>query len=66
MGFISAPIGSGKTIWAEFALLRVWSKVEQPRAVCIEPFPEMVAQRVAEWRKKFRQLQGGKEIVALT
>ena len=64
--FIGAPTGSGKTICAEFALLRLWSKAEQPRAVCIEPFPEMVEQRVAEWRKKFGRLQGGKEIVALT
>ncbi|KAI0258389.1 Sec63-domain-containing protein [Gloeopeniophorella convolvens] len=64
--FIGAPTGSGKTICAEFALLRLWSKAEQPRAVCIEPFQEMVDQRVAEWRKKFGQLQGGKEIVALT
>jgi hypothetical protein len=46
--------------------LRLWSKTEQPRAVCIEPFPEIVEPRVAEWRKKFGQLQGGKEIVALT
>jgi pre-mRNA-splicing helicase BRR2 len=64
--FIGAPTGSGKTICAEFALLRLWSKAEQPRAVCIEPFPEMVEQRVTEWKKKFGQLQGGKEIVALT
>lgn len=64
--FIGAPTGSGKTICAEFALLRLWSKAEQPRAVCIEPFPEMVEQRVAEWKRKFGQLQGGKEIVALT
>ncbi|KAH9059761.1 putative RNA helicase [Lactarius vividus] len=64
--FIGAPTGSGKTICAEFALLRLWSKAEQPRAVCIEPFPEMVEQRVTEWRKKFGELQGGKEIVALT
>jgi pre-mRNA-splicing helicase BRR2 len=55
-----------KTICAEFALLRLWSKAEQPRTVCIEPFPEVVEIRVAEWRKKFGQLQGGKEIVTLT
>lgn len=64
--FIGAPTGSGKTICAEFALLRLWSKREQPRAVCIEPYQEMVDQRVAEWRKKFSGLQGGKEIVSLT
>ncbi|KAJ7632741.1 putative RNA helicase [Roridomyces roridus] len=64
--FIGAPTGSGKTICAEFALLRLWSKREQPRAVCIEPYQEMVDQRVAEWRAKFAQVQGGKEIVSLT
>lgn len=64
--FIGAPTGSGKTICAEFALLRLWSKREQPRAVCIMPYQEMVDQRVAEWTKKFGKLQGGKDIVALT
>ncbi|KZT07923.1 putative RNA helicase [Laetiporus sulphureus 93-53] len=64
--FVGAPTGSGKTICAEFALLRLWSKREQQRAVCIEPFQEMVDLRVAEWRNKFSDLQGGKEIVSLT
>ncbi|KAG5219829.1 DEIH-box ATPase [Salix suchowensis] len=64
--FIGAPTGSGKTICAEFALLRLWSKREQPRAICIEPYQEMVDQRVAEWKQKFGKLQGGKEIVSLT
>lgn len=64
--FIGAPTGSGKTICAEFALLRLWSKRDPPRAVCIEPYQEMVDQRVEEWRKKFSGLQGGKEIVSLT
>jgi pre-mRNA-splicing helicase BRR2 len=64
--FSGAPTGSGKTICAEFALLRLWSKREQPRAVCIEPYQEMVDQRVKEWRDKFAQVQGGKEIVSLT
>ncbi|KAG6820013.1 hypothetical protein H0H93_006477 [Arthromyces matolae] len=64
--FIGAPTGSGKTICAEFALLRLWSKREQRRAVCIEPYQEMVDQRVAEWTAKFSKLQGGKEIVSLT
>jgi pre-mRNA-splicing helicase BRR2 len=44
----------------------LWSKREQPGAVCIEPYQEMVDQRVAEWRAKFSKLQGGKEIVSLT
>jgi pre-mRNA-splicing helicase BRR2 len=40
--FIGTPTGSGKTICAEFALLWLWSKWEQPRATCIEPYQEMV------------------------
>ena len=36
------------------------------RVVCIEPYQEMVEQRVAEWRRKFSNLQAGKEIVSLT
>ena len=64
--FIGAPTGSGKTICAEFALLRLWSKKEPLRAVCIEPYQEMVELRVNEWRTKFGKLQGGKEIVSLT
>ncbi|KAG1769906.1 glycosyl hydrolase family 3 N terminal domain-containing protein [Suillus placidus] len=64
--FIGAPTGSGKTICAEFVLLCLWSKREQPRAVCIEPYQEMVDQRVVEWHRKFSGLQGSKEIVGLT
>ncbi|KAJ3514868.1 hypothetical protein NLJ89_g2119 [Agrocybe chaxingu] len=64
--FIGAPTGSGKTICAEFALLRLWSKREPPRAVCIEPYQDMVDLRVKEWKAKFSNLQGGKEIVGLT
>jgi len=64
--FIGAPTGSGKTVCAEFALLRLWSKREQPRAVCILPFQEMVDMRVEEWRRKFGNVQGGKEVLALT
>lgn len=64
--FIGAPTGSGKTICAEFALLRLWSKRTSSRAVCIEPYQEMVDMRVKEWKEKFGSVQGGKEIVALT
>ncbi|GAA5995998.1 hypothetical protein JCM5350_007013 [Sporobolomyces pararoseus] len=64
--YVGAPTGSGKTICAEFALLRLWSQREPARAVCIEPFQEVVDARVAEWKAKFGGIQGGKEIVALT
>lgn len=64
--FVGAPTGSGKTIAAEFALLRLWSQENAPRAVCIEPFQDVVDARVVEWTAKFGDLKGGKEIVALT
>lgn len=64
--FVGAPTGSGKTICAEFALLRLWSQPEPKRAVCIEPFQDVVDARVAEWKAKFGKVQGGKEVVALT
>ncbi|KAF8808479.1 Sec63-domain-containing protein [Phlegmacium glaucopus] len=67
---LPAPTGSGKTICAEFALLRLWSKLESTRtvtrAVCLELYQEMVDLRVKEWKTKFQGLQGGKEIVNLT
>ncbi|KDN49983.1 hypothetical protein RSAG8_01319, partial [Rhizoctonia solani AG-8 WAC10335] len=63
---IGAPTGSGKTICAEFALMRLWQKPDAGRAVCIEPYADMVEQRVTEWRAKFGNVQGGKEIVSLT
>ena len=53
-------------ICVEFALLQLWSKPEQLRAVCIEPYQKMVDLRVKEWVFKFRKLQGGKGIVSLT
>ncbi|KAH0834659.1 putative RNA helicase [Lanmaoa asiatica] len=64
--FVGAPTGSGKTICAEFALLKLWNKKDNSRAVCVEPYQEMVNQRVMEWRRRFSGVQGGKEIVSLT
>lgn len=64
--FVGAPSGSGKTIAAEFALMRLWSQPQLARAVCVVPYPEMVPVRVAEWSAKFGAIQGGKTVVGLT
>ncbi|KAJ9115096.1 hypothetical protein QFC22_005424 [Naganishia vaughanmartiniae] len=64
--FVGAPTGSGKTVCGEFALMRLWSKADAARAVCIEPYQEMVDLRVTEWKERFGEVQGGKEILALT
>ncbi|KAF3902167.1 hypothetical protein ABW21_db0206227 [Orbilia brochopaga] len=62
--FVGAPTGSGKTVCAEFALLRHWSKRESGRAVYIAPFQELVDQRLKDWHKRLSHL--GKTIVKLT
>lgn len=64
--FVGAPTGSGKTVCAEFALLRLWSKQEHGRAVYIAPFQEQVDIRLQDWQKRLGRLRGGKDIVKLT
>ncbi|TFB04253.1 Pre-mRNA-splicing factor brr2 [Trichoderma ghanense] len=64
--FIGAPTGSGKTVCAEFALLRHWSQGAAGRAVYIAPFQELVDARLQDWQKRLGHLGGGKEIVKLT
>ncbi|GAK66043.1 sec63-domain-containing protein [Moesziomyces antarcticus] len=64
--FVGAPTGSGKTVCAELALLRLWKDADAGRAVCVVPYESMVAPRVAEWKTKFGEYQDGKEVVALT
>lgn len=64
--FVGAPTGSGKTVCAELALLRLWKDEEAGRAVCVVPYDSMVAPRVAVWKAKFGSYQDGKEVVGLT
>ncbi|KAJ3102694.1 DEIH-box ATPase [Phlyctochytrium bullatum] len=64
--FIGAPAGSGKTICAEFALLRMFQLVAKGRCVYIAPFDEVVEMKAKEWRDKFGNILGGKNIVVLT
>ena len=63
---VGAPTGSGKTVCAEFALLRHWSSQPTGRAVYVTPFQELVEQRHADWSKRLGQLSGGKRIEKLT
>ncbi len=64
--FVGAPTGSGKTVCAEFALLRHWAQEDSGRAVYIAPFQELVDARLQDWQKRLGHLAGGKEIVKLT
>ena len=64
--FVGSATGSGKTVCAEFALLRHWSlgASSKGRAVYITPFQEQVDQRHADWVKRLGHL--GKTIVKLS
>jgi len=64
--FVGAPTGSGKTVCAEFAILRHWSQPTKGRAVYIAPFQELVDHRLADWSKRLSTVAGGKQIVKLT
>ncbi|KAJ2981693.1 hypothetical protein NQ176_g1869 [Zarea fungicola] len=64
--FVGAPTGSGKSVCAEFALLRHWANEDSGRAVYIAPFQELVDARLQDWQKRLSHLAGGKEVVKLT
>ncbi len=64
--FVGAPTGTGKTVCAEFAILRHWSQPTKGRAVYIAPFQELVDHRLADWSKRLSTVAGGKQIVKLT
>lgn len=64
--FVGAPVGSGKTVCAEFAILRQWNNPEAGRSIYVAPFQELVDARFEQWRTRLARLCGGKEIVKLT
>ncbi|CRG92091.1 pre-mRNA-splicing helicase BRR2 [Talaromyces islandicus] len=64
--FLAAPVGSGKTVCAELALLRHWAQGSAGRAVYVAPFQELVDQRYNDWQKRLGPVAGGKNIVKLT
>ena len=64
--FVGAPTGSGKTVCAEFAVLRHWSSESKGRAVYIAPFQEVVDQRLADWQDRLSKVAGGKRISKLS
>ena len=64
--FVGAPTGAGKTVCAEFAILRHWSQQTEGRAVYIAPFQELIDQRLIDWSERLGGVAGGKHIVKLT
>ncbi|KAI9137398.1 SNRNP200 protein [Paraphysoderma sedebokerense] len=64
--FIGAPPGSGKTICAEFAILRLWTMQPKSRVIYVAPFSEVAELRFREWNDKFGDFMGGKNVVMFT
>ncbi|KAJ2905059.1 Pre-mRNA-splicing factor brr2 [Zalerion maritima] len=63
---VGAATGAGKTVCAEFALLRLWTRTQDGRALYIAPFQELVDNRLQDWQKRLSPICGGKEVVKLT
>ncbi|KAI9893658.1 MAG: DEIH-box ATPase [Vezdaea aestivalis] len=64
--FVGAPTGSGKTVCAEFALLRHWASDSVGKAIYVAPFQELVDTRLQDWNSRLGSLRGGKSILKLT
>ena len=65
--FIGAPTGSGKTLCAEFAIMRMFSQDENARCVYVAAKEEIVQSMYEEWSGKFGNPKGlDKRVVMLT
>lgn len=62
---LGSPTGSGKTIAAEFAVLRVMKEYPRSKIVYIGPLKALVREREKDWRQKFTKTLG-KGVVELT
>ncbi|MGH0145365.1 UNVERIFIED_CONTAM: hypothetical protein FKN15_032147 [Acipenser sinensis] len=63
--FVGAPTGSGKTICAEFAILRMLLQNAEGRCVYITPMEALAEQVFADWYDKFQETLN-KKVVLLT
>jgi len=58
--FIGAPTGAGKTLCAEFAIMRMFSQDENARCVYVAAKEEIVQNMYEEWHHKFGSPKDGK------
>lgn len=54
--FIGAAVGSGKTVCAELALLKLWEEEDSAKAVYVAPHQEQIDKQLADWKKRFDTL----------
>lgn len=61
---IGAPTGSGKTLLAEFAMLRIFAKFPDQKVVYIAPLKAIAKERLKDWVSRLKPLH--KNVLELT
>ena len=61
---VGAPTGSGKTVVAELAILRLFTKTSEGKVIYIAPLKSLSKERVKDWKQKFSFLK--KNVIELT
>jgi hypothetical protein len=54
---VGAPTGSGKTVVAELAILRLFAKTSEGKVIYIAPLKSLSKERVKDWKQKFSFLK---------
>lgn len=62
---LGSPTGSGKTIVAELAILRLFNERPEQKVVYIGPMKALVRERLEDWQESFGKILG-KKVVELT
>ena len=63
---VGAPTGSGKTIMAELAMLRVFANNPTQKIIYIGPYKALVKERLNDWKKRLETPEMKKKVVELT
>lgn len=63
---VGAPTGSGKTIMAELAMLRIFANYPNQKIVYIGPYKALVKERLNDWKKRLETPEMKKKVVELT
>ena len=63
---VGAPTGSGKTIMAELALLRLFRSQPNMKAVYIAPLKALVRERMNDWKVRIEGRLPGRTVVEMT
>mmetsp|Transcript_36533 Transcript_36533/g.88227 ORF Transcript_36533/g.88227 Transcript_36533/m.88227 type:complete len:2300 (-) Transcript_36533:2494-9393(-) len=63
---VCAPSGSGKTVCAEFGIMRMLTTTSDGKAVYVAPSEDILTPIYRDWKRRFGALIGGSNVVKLT